>query len=193
MTSEIPQACPDERLAAVLEIAAEDVARGLGRIEDLLREYPDDPQLHYLAGALLASGGQYGEAMRAMSRALAIRPDFAIARLQLGLLALSSGDGRGAQVTLEPLHALAGDDPLRNFAEGLSHLAGDRFEAASESLRKGILLNDANAPLNRDMKMILDRVEEIRSTAATTREEGADETSPAQMLLAQALARRHLH
>lgn len=191
MTSQDARACPSDLLNAALALAEADDAKGLARMEELVRAYPADPRLQYLRGALLAAAQRYDEAMDAMGRALIVAPDFAIARFQLGLLALSSGDPERACATWAPLQLLPNNDPLRCFADGLEHLARDQFQDAEQRLREGIALNRDNAPLNHDMQLVIDQIGEIMRNAADAPEEEA--VSSAQMLLAQSMTRRTMH
>ena len=175
--------CPPERLAELVEAASRDGAKGLALTERLLASYGRDPQLQFLHGSLLASAQRYGEARQAMQRALDIAPDYAIARFQLGLLALSSGDAAAAEATLRPLEALPPDHPLRLFAEGLQHMAADEFPEAIACLEAGQARNGQIPAINRDMQLLID---EMRARMAEpTQEPTAEPTSSVHFLLQQ--------
>ena len=172
--------CPPERLNQALVIVEEDGHAGLAALEGLLAEYPDDPQLHFLGGSVLAGLGRFDEAQVALAMAVEIAPDFEIARFQLGLMRLTSGNLDGAMTTWAPLQALADDHPLRLFSEGLLQMADDAFVAAGEKIRAGLARNHENPVLNRDMQMVLDAMAQQTAEAATS-----EEMSEAHLLLQQ--------
>jgi len=160
MTDTAPAtACPPNLLAAALEVAREDDARGLARLDELLGDYPTDAQLHFLRGSLLAGTKRYDEARRAIRSAVELAPLFMVARFQLGLLELSSGDGAAADVTLEPLEQLGGSNALALLARGLRLLIRDEFEEALAALREGVTRNTENPAINRDMGLLIGEIE----------------------------------
>lgn len=69
------------------------------RVENLLHEFPDDARLHFLYGSTLIGDGRLIEGHRALTRAVEIAPDFAIARFQLGFFQLTSGEPASALQT----------------------------------------------------------------------------------------------
>lgn len=161
--------CPDDRLEAVTTIAPEEGRRKLNDLDLLLRDYPKDARLHFLKGSWLASDQHYTEAIDCISRALLVAPDYNVARFQLGLLHLTSGDARAALEDWGPLSLLPAGHFLRYFADGLSHLIRDEFEEAVISLEKGIACNQEVSAMNRDMQLVVD---EIR--AKTKQSDGRD-------------------
>ncbi len=174
------QECPQEKLAELLTVAGADDEQGLAHVERLIGDYGLDPRLHFLRGSLLAALRRYAEAREAMHRAIEIAPGYAIARFQVGLLELTSGEPAAAEATWAPLQVLPEDEPLRLFATGLNHLARDEFGAAIERLSQGIERNADNPALNRDMEMVIDE------TRRKMTEEATDEPiSAAHMLLRQ--------
>lgn len=148
----------DATMAETLRIVGADSAAGLARIDDLLTAYPDDARLHFLRASLLV-GSRPIEAHAAFSRAVAIAPDFAIARFQLGFFELTSGEGARAIATWAPLLALPDDHYLRRFVVGLTHLIHDRFAEAVAALRDGIAANTETPPLNGDMQLLIAQCE----------------------------------
>jgi len=173
--------CPDDRLMAGVEAARDGDETGLAHIEALIGEYPSDPRLHFMRGSMLAGLKRYGEAHEAMGRAIDIAPGFAVARFQLGLLQLSSGDAVAAETTWAPLHALPEESSLRLFVVGLGHLIRDEFEATITTLEQGIALNTENPPMNRDMRLIIDGAREKLGSSG----DGDEATSSAHLLLQQ--------
>jgi tetratricopeptide (TPR) repeat protein len=114
--------------------------------------------VHLLLGAELAQCGAIDEAESAFAEAVLSAPGWSIARFQLGLLQYTSGRASTARLTWQPLLALAPDDALRSFVQGFAALAGDRFGEAMAAFEAGIAQNTANAPLNADIRMVMQRV-----------------------------------
>jgi tetratricopeptide (TPR) repeat protein len=159
MTRSSPaELCPEKDIAALLEAAGVDAARGLRALEPLERRYPADARLHFLKGSLLAAQRNYTAAREAMRMAVDLAPDYAIARFQLGFLALTNGDPYAAQEVWGPLHALPERHYLRLFVEGLCHLIRDEFDATIRALEEGIALNHENTPLNGDMRLLIGEI-----------------------------------
>jgi len=80
-----------------------------------------------------------------------------------------------------PLETLGDDAALKFFKRGLEALIRDDFAVCIDQLRHGIELNTQNAPLNRDMSMIIDRVRETTAAAPEPKVEPTPELeSPAQ-------------
>jgi tetratricopeptide (TPR) repeat protein len=144
----------EQAMREVLAAVAEDSAAGLVRVERVLVEHPDDARLHFLRASLLV-GHRPIEAHAAFSRAVALAPDFALARFQLGFFELTSGEGARAIATWQPLLALPDDHYLRQFVVGLTHLIHDRFADAVTALQAGIALNTETLPLNGDMQLLI--------------------------------------
>ena len=141
---------------------------------------------------MLIGKGRMIEAHRSLTRAVALAPDFAIARFQLGLFQLTSGESENALETWGRLDKLADGHYLRNFVDGLRCLIRDDFAGVIEKLQQGIALNQENPPLNRDMQLIIDRCRPLLAHARTTGDatEPASETS---LILQHFKDRSNLH
>lgn len=113
---------------------------------------------HFLLGAEYAQIKLYDRAVNEMEAALALDPGLSIARLQLGLLWLTSGAAERSQQVLAPLSDLAESDPLRLFGEGLCALIRDEFDETVRLLEQGIARNRDNDALNGDMRRLLDEL-----------------------------------
>jgi tetratricopeptide (TPR) repeat protein len=163
MTDMTATLCSDENLAEVLALAQGDEPAALGRIALLLDDCPQDPRLHFLKGSLLAGQQQYAEGLVAMRHAVALAPGYDIARFQLGLLELSSGDAEAADATLQPLADAIDEKALSLFALGLRHLARDNFDRAETLLRRGIEINDEHPLVSRDMQLMLAGIADARA------------------------------
>jgi Flp pilus assembly protein TadD len=169
--------CPPELLSEAAARADADTTAGLSAVEDLLHSYPADPRLHFLKGSLLAALSRFDEALAPFTQAVRLNPQFPIARFQLGLLQLTSGDAAAAAATWAPLEALDPEQPLRLFAEGLLRLAADEFALAEALLRRGVAANAELPPLNRDMQVVLDAM------SARAAADDPEATSSAHLLL----------
>jgi len=176
------QLCGDDDLEELMRSMQANESDDLQRADMLLLSFPEDPRLHFLRGSILASIGRPIEALPALRRAVELAPDFAIARFQLGFFQLTSGEAANALATWGPLALLPEDHYFRLFVGGLTHLIRDEFAQASAQLRKGIDANEENAPLNRDMQLILDQIEAL--LAAGT-ESGFGSASAVSFLLDQ--------
>jgi tetratricopeptide (TPR) repeat protein len=119
----------------------------------------------------------YERAVSEMESAIALDPALATARLQLGLLWLGNGVVDRAESVLAPLAELAADDALRHFGAGLSLLIKNQLDEAVARLEQGIALNTSNAPLNDDMRKIIDEIGRVRSGAAPERAPAAQAPS----------------
>jgi Flp pilus assembly protein TadD len=135
-------------------------------LEEAARAYPQDARPLTLLAAQHVHAGEIDRAEACYIEALQRSPDLAIARFQLGLLQLTSARPAAAQATWAPLDALGDGDPLRLFKTGLELLAQDRFDDARRLLMQGIARNESNPPLNRDMRMVLDRIAQLQSGGA---------------------------
>jgi Flp pilus assembly protein TadD len=158
--------CPDEPLNELLALARDDDQAAVARIEALLGDYPDDPRLHFLKGSLLAAQERYREGRTAMAQAIKLAPGYDIARFQLGLLELSSGDAEAADATLQPLAGAEQESALSLFALGLRHLARDNFDQAEALLRRGIEINVEHPLVSRDMQLMLAGIADSRAKLA---------------------------
>lgn len=118
----------------------------VGRSDEALRQYAaalqrDDgseaARLHALSGAAWAMQGRTDQAIQAYERALALDPAFSVARTNLALLRLGSGDPAAGVKQLEAVLAAGGEGPELHagLAEGLARLgrereAADHYQAA---------------------------------------------------------------
>jgi Flp pilus assembly protein TadD len=180
--------CDDQvfnELVASLEAGAKDE---IERTDRLLAEYPDDGRLHFLRGSMLVGIGRPIEALPALRKAVELAPDLVIARFQLGFFLLTSGEAGEALSVWGPLALLPDNHYLRLFAGGLTHLIRDEFGAAAAALREGIEANSENAPLNRDMALIIEQIGKIDAAGGSS-----DDISATSLLLGQYSPSRTTH
>lgn len=174
--------CSDEEMAQLLQAMQSDASDELMLAERMIDAYPEDARLHFLRGSLLAGSGRPIEAHASLTRAVALAPDFALARFQLGFFELTSGEAARALATWEALDTLPTDHYLAHFVTGLRHLIADHFAEAIAALEAGIAVNHDNLPLNRDMQLIID---ECSGLAGRKPEVPAEEASATSFLLDQ--------
>jgi tetratricopeptide (TPR) repeat protein len=183
--------CDDQKMQELVAAMQAD-EDPIERIDALLNEFPEDARLHFLRGSNLIGKGRLIEAHRALSRAVTLAPDFAIARFQLGFFQLTSGEAENALETWGRLDRLPDGHYLRKFVDGLRCLIRDDFAGTIENLKQGIALNQENPPLSRDMQLIIDSCRPLLAgrSAVDTDGEAASETS---LILQQFTNRSKLH
>lgn len=174
---------------ALTQAMASDPQPQLAGMEALLAQFPEDPRLHFLYGSALIVAGRMIEAHRALSRAVELAPDFALARFQLGLFQLTSGEAGAALETFGRLDGLPDGHYLRSFVDGLRCLVRDDFAGTIDNLRTGIRLNAENAPLNNDMQMIIERCTPLLTQAGSA----PGEVSETALILQQFAGRQKLN
>lgn len=179
----------DAEIEALIELMQADEDAALSRAGALVETYPEDARLHFLRGSMLIGAQRNIDAHGALSRAVSLAPDFAIARFQLGFFELTSGEPAAAIETWRPLAALPAGHYLRTFAEGLSYLIDDRFEEAVARLEDGIRANTDNLPLNRDMQLLIEACSPL-IRAQDNEAEGAAAESATSVMLRQLTGRR---
>lgn len=181
----MPTLCDESDLKALLEAMRSAPNDQIERVDQLLARTPEDARLHFLRGSMLAGAGRYIEAHQALSRAVQLAPDYAIARFQLGFFQLTSGETANALDTWGRLDGLSDGHYLRKFVDGLRCLIRDDFAGVLQNLVEGIALNNENPPLNNDMQLIIDRCRPLAEQAQSD-SEPASETA----LLLQQFAQR---
>lgn len=169
--------CSDEEMTQLLAAMQSDGPDELALAERLIDAYPEDARLHFLRGSLLAGSGRPIEAHASLSRAVALAPEFVLARFQLGFFELTSGEAARALATWAPLDSLPEDHYLSHFVAGLRHLIADRFAEAIATLQAGIAVNEENPPLNRDMQLIIDECAGLSTGSPPASAEEASATS----------------
>ena len=116
----------------------------------------------FLLGSLYAQIGLIDLAIEVMSRAVGLDAQFIVARFQLGMLHLTSGQATAALAVWSPLAGLGEDSPFCAWRQGLEYMIRDDFDAALPLLRQGITLNTENEALNADIRRLIDRIEQHR-------------------------------
>lgn len=169
--------CDESRLQVLLGLYSTEAPQRIEATQKLIGEFPDDARLHFMLGSTLIGDGRLIEGHAALTRAVELQPDFAIARFQLGLFQLTSGEADNALDTWGRLDRLPEGHYLRRFVDGLRALIRDEFARCVEHLRAGIALNTENPPLNNDMRLIIEKCEEIETRPNASSEAPMTETA----------------
>lgn len=150
---------PDALLREAIAASQQgDSAAALALLARVTEMAPQAAIPHQLTAGELASGGRYAEAEAAFARALLADPTLHIARFQLGLLQFTSGNVAMALLSWQPLSALGEHHALALFVRGFTELAQDNLSEAARLFHAGMDANTDNAPLNADIRMVLQRM-----------------------------------
>lgn len=160
----------DELLLLALEARrSADPGRVLAYLKEAAARDDVLPQTLFMLGSEYAQLGLSAEAKMAMTRAVEEGPDFHLARFQLGMLHLTSGEIDAAEAAWEPLAALDARHPqayLASFRLGMLHLVADQFDDALQALREGVAMNQENPPLSGDIRKVVDAIEHLPGRGA---------------------------
>lgn len=181
--------CDDRQMADLIEAIGGDDSNDLEKIDRLLVAFPEDPRLHFMRGSALAGKQRAIEAHQSLQHAVDLAPDFAVARYQLGFFELTSGEAEKALSTWGPLLRLPRDHYLRRFVEGMVNLIRDEFHAAIDEFEAGMAINEENAPMNRDIGLLVGECRKLLQ-GATPEDGNASATS---FLLGQMTSSRTRH
>lgn len=147
--------------------------QAMAYLKRAIQAFPDSAKAHYLLGAEHAQIGLYERAIDEMSEAIRLDPSLTVAQFQLGLLQLTTGHLREAELAWEPLDQLQRNDPFYLFKSGLLHLMRDEVTECIQSLERGIANNAVNEALNDDMRRVLDDLQGHNATLITANVEPA--------------------
>lgn len=145
-----------------------DSAENLEALQNAAQGHPEDARPLLLLAAQFAEEGRVDEAEAAYITALERRPDFAMARFQLGLLQFSTGRAATACATWARLDTHSSSAALRLFKKGMACLAVDDFADAASLIQQGIDANQENAPLNNAMQRLADEIDRCQTAAGDT-------------------------
>lgn len=145
-----------ELLRAALEaMQSERSADAVSLLKLLLERAPQHPYGHYLLAAEHMQLGLTDRAEEGFLRAVALAPDFPIARFQLGQLYLVKGDSASMRATLGPLADLPLNIAIASFAKGLMALGDGDAASAVEALTAGLACDQEIPALAGDMRRLL--------------------------------------
>jgi Flp pilus assembly protein TadD len=112
-------------------------------MRDLVRQQPDNSEMHLHLGIVLHDQKKLEEAEAAFRKAISLQPDHAAAHNNLGIALRNQKKHKEAEAVFRKVISLQPDDPVTYFNLGL--LLGDqaRFEEAVTALQKAsVLLGD---------------------------------------------------
>lgn len=155
------------RCSQAVSMNRETESDDLQKLRKAVLNEPRNAELRYLLAAEMAQAQDYEGAVLEFSAAIALNPTLHVARLQLGLLHLTLAQPHHTVAVLATLEDLPDDNALKYFKRGLEALAQDDFEPCIANMKRGIELNTSNPPLNRDMQLIVGKVQAAIGAAAT--------------------------
>ncbi|WP_457447665.1 tetratricopeptide repeat protein [Roseateles sp. P5_E4] len=154
-----------ELLALALDASRrDDAGHALVYLKEAASRADASVEALFMLGSEYAQLGLAAEAKAAMARAVEQGADFPLARFQLGMLHMTSGEVDAAKAVWAPLALLGESHPqayLAAFHRGMLHLAADEFDQAVQALGDGVARNQDNAPLNGDMRRVIDAIQHL--------------------------------
>ncbi|MGN8064569.1 tetratricopeptide repeat protein [Ralstonia sp. 22111] len=143
----------------IRKLEASDTASAVALLETTVTHHPQNPHVLLLLAGYYMQNKHVDQAEAAYIAALNLDPGLSIARFQLGLLQLTNARPATAFTTWAPLDLLSEKHPLRLFKQAFDQLQHDQVGTACAYLREGIQYNTDNPPLNRDMQILLVKLE----------------------------------
>lgn len=169
--SDLQQLSQQELLGLALDaFKREDNGRALAYLKEAGAREDASSQVLFMLGSEYAQIGMVPEAKAVLHKALVAPPELPLARFQLGLLHLSTGEPDQARAVWQPLADLPTSSPnayLRRFAQGLLDASAESWDSARAALLEGMALNTENAALNKDMQGVLDRMAAVAPAASS--------------------------
>lgn len=154
-----------ELLALALDASRrKDAGHALAYLKEAASRADVSAQALFMLGSEYAQIGLMQEAKASMARAVERGADFPLARFQLGMLHVTTQEHEAAKAVWQPLAELGERHPqayLATFGRGMGHLIADEFDAAIQVLGEGVAKNQENAPLNAEMRRIIDAIEHL--------------------------------
>ncbi|MDD3800152.1 MAG: hypothetical protein PHE36_13350 [Novosphingobium sp.] len=185
--------CNDAEIGALVEAIQGNDGNDLAQVDAMVAHYPEDPRLHFMRGSILAGRQRPIEAHAALAKAVALAPEFHIARYQLGFFELTSGEADKALSTWGPLLRLPEEHYLRHFVEGMAHLIRDEFSEAIARMQSGMALNQENPPLNHDIRLLIGECEKLAQGDGGGTPDGMSDQSATSLILGQFAPGRTRH
>lgn len=113
----------------------------IAAMNDLLRRYPRDQRLAFLAGAWLVKQEQYQQGVAVLERAVGLAPNYPAALNELGYAYAFSGDFEKGFATMERYIGLQPDQPNPHDSYGEILRRAGKFEAALEQYQMSIRID----------------------------------------------------
>jgi Tfp pilus assembly protein PilF len=148
-------------------------ADALVALKTLVEREPAHAAARYLLAAQHAQMGLMDKAEAGFREAVALAPEFPMARFQLGQLLLTRGASAEARVFLLPLAERG--DAIGRYAAALAAAAQEDRDSAIAALREGLALPQEVPALAGDMQRVLENLLAL----GTTGDEHPDTAPPA--------------
>lgn len=127
----------------------------LEQLHRCLEITPHETTATFLLAAEHAELGLYDRAIAGMEAALSNDPELDIARLQLGMLYATTGNGNKAMENWHQLKASSKDEAISLFAQGFAALYQGEREEAQTILTAAMTANTSNPALNTAAEQVL--------------------------------------
>jgi tetratricopeptide (TPR) repeat protein len=121
---------------AAIEIAAGRVTEGLALLDRAVAADPYDATVRYQRGVQRAKRRELDAAIEDLRAAVAYRPEFSEAELELGAALVEAGDYRGAIASLEKARRLDTLEAQASFFLGVAQLRLNRLDEAEQSFAR---------------------------------------------------------
>lgn len=131
-------------------------AEAISMLKHILSREPEHMYATFLLAAQHAQIGMFDRAEAGFRAAVALAPDFPIARFQLGQLLTMKGAADEVNEVLSPL--FGGSDALAAYARGMAALAHENVEEGLRELAQGLALPQEIPALEADMRRLSDNV-----------------------------------
>lgn len=133
---------------AIAHYRAADLKQAVPEIDALIAESPDDPFFHELRGQMLFENGRAAEALPSYERAVQLRPDSGLIRLELARVILELGDSRRFDEAERQLTEVVRIEPQNAGAWrllGIAYGRGGDVPNASLALAESAMLRGARS------------------------------------------------
>jgi tetratricopeptide (TPR) repeat protein len=151
-------------------------ADAVAMLKTLLERDAEHMFATYLLAAEHAQLGMMDRAEEGFRRAVALGPEFPMARFQLGQVCLSRGDAAAAMEALAPLAELPSGLALREYALGMMAAAQENIGEAIARIQAGLACPQEIPALAADMERVLGNLES--QAGGATRAGASGSTAP---------------
>lgn len=137
---------------SLLAIEANRDAEAISMLKEIVARQPDHFHAVYLLAAQHAQIGMFDRAESEFRAAVAMAPDFPVARFQLGQLLAMSGRANEAREVLQPI--LEGRDALGAYSRAIVAFAENRIDVGLREIDEGLALPQSIPALTNDMRRL---------------------------------------
>lgn len=150
------QSSSSASLRQALDASAQgDSAAAVALFQQAINEDPASAVPQFLLGSEYAASGENALAEEHFSLAVLLRPEWHVARYQLGLLQFTDGRVPAALLTWTPLQGLEDSSPFPHWIQGFAALVRDDFDAARGCFQSGLDRNLDNPAMSLDIQRVL--------------------------------------